>query len=201
MNILFDLDGTLLDSRLRLYNLFNHLVPESKFSFEEYWDLKRQGIGHAEILSTYFHKNEQQIQDFQSQWMSLIEAPEWLKYDVGFEGVTEKLTQLKANNDLYIVTARQLEAPVFDQVEKLGWTNLFTKILVTEQKYSKIELIEQHVNLDVDSVMIGDTGKDILTGKGLNIKAIAVLSGFLNKEKLEDYSPDELIESVLDLSL
>ena len=36
MNIFFDLDGTLLDSKERLYYLFQHLVPECKFSFEEY---------------------------------------------------------------------------------------------------------------------------------------------------------------------
>ena len=179
--------------------MFSHLVPESKFSFQEYWALKRNGIGHAEILQTYFSKKESDIKVFQQNWMSLIESVEWLKYDFGFEGGTEKLKELKAQHNLCVVTARQLESPAFEQVEKMGWDGLFTKILVTQQKYSKVELIRQSVNLEEAAVMIGDTGKDIQTGQQLNIRTIAVLSGFLNRAKLEKYNPDEIIESVLDL--
>jgi phosphoglycolate phosphatase len=47
--------------------------------------------------------------------------------------------------------------------------------------------------------IIGDTGKDIETGKQLNIKTVAVLSGFLNKKSLTEYNPDKIVDSVLQL--
>ena len=50
MNLFFDLDGTLLNSRKRLYTLFQDLIPESKLSIDEYWDLKRDKIDHKTIL-------------------------------------------------------------------------------------------------------------------------------------------------------
>ena len=41
MKIFFDLDGTLIDSKLRMYNLFQELVPQSNLTFVEYWEYKK----------------------------------------------------------------------------------------------------------------------------------------------------------------
>ena len=46
MNIFFDLDGTLIDSKLRLYSLFQKLVPESILTYDEYWKYKMNKISH-----------------------------------------------------------------------------------------------------------------------------------------------------------
>ena len=54
VNIFFDLDGTLLDSRKRLYKLFQDLVLESNLTIDEYWELKRNKINHKTILIEKF---------------------------------------------------------------------------------------------------------------------------------------------------
>ena len=53
-NIFFDLDGTLLDVRARLYNLFIELAPETLCSLDEYWEIKRNGISQASFLEFTF---------------------------------------------------------------------------------------------------------------------------------------------------
>ena len=58
MNIFFDLDGTLIDSRLRLYKLFQDLVSSSNLTFSDYWNLKRNKISHKKILTTKFAYSE-----------------------------------------------------------------------------------------------------------------------------------------------
>ena len=62
MNIIFDFDGTLIDSKERLFKLFSFLVPQSNLDFKAYWELKKQGIGHAEILEKHFNYQSNAIQ-------------------------------------------------------------------------------------------------------------------------------------------
>ena len=69
--IIFDLDGTLIDSSERMYRLFQDLVPESTFSKEEYWKLKRNKINHKVLLQMYFP--DMDFEEFNKKWLSLIE--------------------------------------------------------------------------------------------------------------------------------
>ena len=54
MKLFIDFDGTLVNSKERLYNLFQFLVPSSGFSFDEYWARKKKGISHKVILLQEF---------------------------------------------------------------------------------------------------------------------------------------------------
>lgn len=200
MNLFLDFDGTLIDSKQRLYRLFNFLVPESTFSFDQYWDLKKNAIGHVEILKNQFKYSDKLINHFQQQWHKLIEHPDWIKYDQPILGVTEKLIELKEKFDLILITARQFNDIALQQVDKFKWTDLFKKVLVTKQKIEKENLILQKFIVSKDDWFIGDTGKDIQSGKFLNIKTAAVLSGFRNKENLEKYYPDIILKSLNEFS-
>jgi len=199
MNIFFDLDGTLIDSRQRLYQLFQSLVPTSELSFDEYWALKRNKISHKEILLSKFNYSNDQYSDFEKKWMSEIELEKWLQLDTPFEGIIDLLIPLSKNHDLFLVTARQSESIALEQIKSFGWENIFTKILVTQQRQEKHDLIKNAVRITLEDWFIGDTGKDIQTGKLLGIKTAAVLSGFLSKESLIPYQPDIIINTVLDL--
>lgn len=197
MKIFFDLDGTLLDSKLRMYNLFQFLVPESNYTFEKYWELKHNNNTHKDILLKYFNYTENNVNTFTSQWMSLIESPEWIKYDTIFVGVKPFLLDLQQHhNELYIVTHRQSEIVVIEQIEYFGLNNFFSDILVTRQNNTKQYLIKSKFTLNANDWIIGDTGNDINAGKELKIKTAAVLSGFMNKENLEKYHPDIILNNV-----
>jgi phosphoglycolate phosphatase len=201
LNIIFDFDGTLIDSKERLFKLFNFLVPESKLSFEEYWALKKQGIGHAEILEKQFKYPSTSIQDFQQNWHQEIEKENWISYDRPILGVEEKLKSLCQNHPLHLVTARQSYETALNQIKALHWENYFTTLLVTRQEKEKSQLILENITIQKDDWILGDTGKDILTGKTLQINTAAVLSGFLSKEKLSSYNPDIIIDSVINFKV
>lgn len=197
--IFFDLDGTLFDSRGRLYKLFSHLVPENTLDFNTYWKIKREQKDHACILKEYYHYTQNAIADFEQKWLSEIEQPQWLQYDEPFDWVNDLLNYLYPKYQLYIVTARQSEKAVVEQLSQYEWWNLLAKVLVTKQQ------IEKHCLIDVFSInrdnswMVGDTGKDIQTGQLLGIKTAGVLTGFRNRESLEKYNPDIIVEKALDL--
>jgi phosphoglycolate phosphatase len=200
MKVFFDLDGTLLDASDRLYQLFQFLVPISSLTKEEYWKLKRNKITHQEILHTQFMYNVAQIREFENTWLSMIELPEWITLDKPFPGITKYLHELKKDHALYIVTARQSEETAVLQIKNYGWSELFEDVLVTKQRYDKSELVKMNKSEAAKDWIIGDTGKDIETGKKLGLRTAAVLSGFLNKERLMEYQPDIIANFVTDLT-
>jgi len=80
-----------------------------------------------------------------------------------------------------------------------GWEHIFSKVLVTGQKQEKTALVKGVVNLQKADWFIGDTGKDVQTGKELGIRTAAVLTGFLSRESLLPYQPDLIADRVVDL--
>ena len=199
MKIFFDLDGTLIDSKLRLYGLFQKLVPQSILTYDEYWEFKMAKISHSMILRQVFNLAEIDIKLFEDRWMELIETENWLNFDQPFVGITDHLIKLKEKGFLlHVVTARQFKTKVISQLKLFGWFTLFEKILVTEQKKNKEDLIKPYIEGDEENWIVGDTGMDIIVGKKLGIKTIAVLSGFLNKDVLFTYEPDYILENVIE---
>ncbi|RYE52130.1 MAG: HAD family hydrolase [Sphingobacteriales bacterium] len=199
MNIFFDLDGTLIDSRKRLYQLFCTLMPASAYSFDEYWAFKKKKQSHRDILTKYFEFTPDHFKEFERNWLEQIELEEWLSLDEPVPGVFQLLKDLKRRHKLYLVTARQSISLAHGQIEKLNLLDFFEKIFVTEQKIEKFDLIRESVKVSSDDWFVGDTGKDIETGKLLGIRTAAVLTGFLSEESLLPYKPDVIIESVLNL--
>ncbi|AHM61780.1 haloacid dehalogenase domain-containing protein hydrolase [Flammeovirgaceae bacterium 311] len=168
-------------------------------SFDEYWQLKRNKVNHETILKQQFNYQSGEIDVFNVRWMELIEENNWLKLDMPFEGVKEHLASLKdRGHHLYLVTARQFKDRAINQISNFGWFDLFDDYLVTEQKYDKADLIRPFLQPKEISWMVGDTGKDIQTGKLLNMKTVAVLTGFLSRQSLINYAPDQIVSSLVE---
>ena len=85
--IFFDLDGTLINSEHRIYNLFVELCPECKMSYEAYWKIKRQRITQKDFLKKYFDYTDDMCAQFHQKWLQKIEEPERLREDFLVEGI------------------------------------------------------------------------------------------------------------------
>ena len=67
----------------------------------------------------------------------------------------------------------------------------YSKYVVADLTSKKgFELMTYTINND--DFIVGDTINDILCGKELNIKTIALTNGFINKNILEKYQPNYL---------
>lgn len=199
-NLFLDFDGTIIDSRQRQYQLFCDLVPESQFSFDQYWVIKRKKISQSNMLKKYFGYDSTEIASIHEIWMREIEDPVRLALDRPFDGIDAFLNEASKCFTLYLVTARQTPDFVIKQIDKFGWSRLFSQILVTEQSCSKSELIDEKVDYSASDIIIGDTGEDIITGKSLGLGTIAVTYGTLGCDVLKGYSPDYLVESAYKLN-
>jgi len=199
MKIFLDFDGTLIDSRQRLYYLFQRLVPNSKLSFEEYWVLKRNGNSHELLFKRFFPTNDYEM--FEQSWMQLIETKEFLDLDFPYVNVSGYLANLKKDNNLYLVTSRQFIEGVVYQLKRFEWDMFFDDVLVTKQKFRKEDLVKSVMSPGEKGCMIGDTGKDIQTAKNLGLFSVGVYSGFLSREILVKYQPDILKSCITEFNL
>ncbi|MDO9187852.1 MAG: HAD hydrolase-like protein [Bacteroidia bacterium] len=200
IKIFFDLDGTIIDSKNRLYDLFVALTGID-ISFDEYWLIKKDMVSNEDILNRFLYTPDQ-IKSFRANWMDKIEQPEYLNKDQKFTFTQDVLETLQSNNyELYLITARQSKERVKVQLQDLDLLKYFKKLLVTEQKVKKQYLITQlDIKLSKNDFMVGDTGMDILTGKRIGVKTVAVLTGFRSKEQLLIYSPDFIYNDILEFS-
>lgn len=201
MNLIFDLDGTIIDSKLRLHALFQQLAPSPGLDYSRYWELKQAKVSNTSILADFFGWGESRIQSFVADWMDMIESPELLALDQCLPGVQTALPRLESQAVLHACTDRQHEHAALEQLEGLGILRYFRRVLVTGQKVSKEMLIRQRIGeLSRDDWMIGDTGRDIFTGKALGIHTCAVLSGFQSRSVLMEYEPDLILDSAADFT-
>ena len=201
MNLIFDLDGTLIDSRQRLYCLFQQLVPSSKLTFQSYWAFKQNKVSNETILANEFGFDAPAIARFVSVWLERIESPELLALDKNFPGMHEALNRLSKQARLHVCTARQHRQQAVDQIDRLGLLPYFESIMVTERTTRKEELIGCVSGLGPRDWIIGDTGKDVLVGQALGIRTCAVLSGFLSEKSLLPYGPDLILPVATDFCL
>jgi len=201
VNLIFDLDGTLIDSRPRLYHLFQQLVPKSHLTFERYWAFKQEKISNETILAKEFGFEAPAIERFVGDWMDLIEAPELLALDKSLPDIRNALERLSKQAKLHVCTARQTRPPVLDQLESLGLLPYFNSVMVTEQSRGKEQLIASVQDLAPLDWIVGDTGKDVQVGKLLGIKTCAVFSGFLSEKSLLQYEPDLILRTAAEFYL
>ena len=202
MKIIFDLDGTLLCAKKRLYELFLDLLENEHISYDSYWNLKFSGSKNVDILRNCFGYVDAKIDIFLINWMNKIESDYYLDMDVIIAGAEKTLEKYCEGNELYVCTARQSVSQVQKQLRNLGVFDFFQEVFVTEHKVSKEEVIKRSgIVFSKEDWMVGDTGYDINTGKRIGTNTCAVLSGFMSERSLGDYSPDLMIENVTYLDI
>lgn len=197
--IFLDFDGTLVDSRLRLYQLFQDLMPSSPLTFEQYWEIKRRNVNQRDLLKCIFRLDDYDVSLFQMEWLNQVERPERLRLDQPLPGVTSFLRRMSCSCALFLVSGRQDIDRTRQQIDALGWSKYFVDIMVTRQRQGKAALVSNQVPVSRSDLMVGDTGEDIQAGKELGVKTAAVLTGVATREMLEAYGPDNIFDSVVEI--
>ena len=201
VNIVFDLDGTLIDSSERMFRLFQKLIPESTFSKEEYWNLKRRKVNHQMILSKYFPDYD--YERFNKIWLDYIERIEYLELDRNYSDTITVLKKLNKRYNIILLTARQVKDRLYKELNSLGLFKYLHEVLVTEAKETKEELLLKHEGKNFirtnKDLFVSDMGKDISIGNKLGYLTVAITHGFMSYECLIEYSPKYIINELCEL--
>ncbi len=203
--IIFDLDGTLIDSAPDLALAVNHMLKElNRATFSE--DIIRTWVGNgAEVLVNRALSGSEDIDenldlklskdalgiflDFYSQNLAVLTST-YPKVDITLKGLKD------AGYILVIVTNKPYDfiKPILDG---LGLDNLFDFYLGGDSLLKKkpdplpLLFVCEKLNVSVDEcVMVGDSKNDILAAKGAKMQSIGLSYGYNYGEDIGIFKPD-----------
>jgi phosphoglycolate phosphatase-like HAD superfamily hydrolase len=202
-NIFLDLDETLIDTSERHYQVYcdiiNILNLKDPLNKDEFWKFKRNGIKTNELIN---ETNHQIKKEFSKLWIENIEEKEYLLYDRPFCETFELLSKLSKER-LILVTMRNNRKHLIWELKNLGLYEYFESILncsPLKNETKKIPILEyiqeKKLYLDKNSIIIGDSEIDILTGRKLDMTVIAVSYGMRTRKMLSNMNPDYCLNNI-----
>ncbi|API93470.1 MULTISPECIES: pyrophosphatase PpaX [unclassified Virgibacillus] len=200
--ILFDLDGTLIDTNELIIASFFHTFGQYNYQFTREEIIEFNG---PPLLDTFkaidAEKAERMVQTYRAHNMK-----EHDNYVKAFPFVEETLKQLKQNGmKLGVVTTKMRQG-----VKKgLATTDLEpyfdTVITLDDVKHPKphaepvMKAMDKLAADAATTLMVGDNSHDLEAGKNAGVQTAGVAWSFKGKERLMQYKPTYMLEDMRDL--
>lgn len=191
-NIIWDLDGTLLDTLKDLYLATNHALTEHGMperTFEEVRQFVGNGVRRLMVLSVPNGDNNPKFEDTFASFKSYY--VEHCMDNTGlYPGIGETLKELKARGYHMAIVSNKLQAGVTELHESFFKDTIEVAIGERPDVRRKPEPDMVHLAMKElgattdDSVYIGDSEVDVATGRGAGLPCISVLWGFRTKDEL-----------------
>tara|TARA_B100001250_G_scaffold125036_1_gene106303 strand:- start:90 stop:737 length:648 start_codon:yes stop_codon:yes gene_type:complete len=204
--ILFDLDGTLINSGLTFHKIVNQLkkeINQEEVPFEKV--RKYSSRGASLILKNSFPEiDEVQLVDLKKSFLERYF--ECMLDDIClYNGVIELIDFLDNESIPWGIVTNKSEKYTRPIIEKLNWHEL-TNAIICPENVSKVkpdpEGIIKALNLlnasNSESYYVGDHKRDIETGKNANVKTIACTYGFHETDP-HSWQADYIINEPIEL--
>lgn len=202
--VVFDLDGTLVDSQYDLADSVNFVRQEyglSPLSVSKVASYLGSGITAlvkavlSEIKSDNFDVAVKIFKDNYAKHLTDKTLP--------YKDVKEMLSSVAQQKVLLSNKDEKFSKQI---LETLGLSKFFTKIYggdsFKEKKPNPLPIYEiiKNFSLNKDSViMVGDGANDIMVGKNAGIKTIGVLYGYSSCEQMKELAPDYTATTPLEI--
>ena len=203
--VIFDLDGTLIDTREDLADACNHALVKCGYpprQLSEYNMLVGRGIDNL------FRGAMPQGQgnDENVALMRSIFVPYYNEHSCdktkSYEGILEMFEVLKKKGIYFAVASNKYQEGTEQLVKKFFGDYEFVRILgqregkpIKPDPLIVAEAMEGVPGLTASQVAyLGDSDVDMQTGLNAGVRTIGVTWGFRSREELEAYSPHALID-------
>ena len=203
--IIFDLDGTLIDTREDIANACNYALEQCgypKHALEDYNMLVGRGIDNLfRAALPEGHRSEEMVSRMRS-----IFVPYYNEHKCDFtrpyDGMMEALEELSLKGLRFAVASNKYQEGTEQLVEKYFGKYDFVRILgqrdgkpIKPDPMIVSEAMEGIPGITPEEVVYcGDSDVDMQTGIGAGVRTIGVTWGFRTREELEAYSPYALID-------
>jgi phosphoglycolate phosphatase len=203
--LIFDLDGTLIDSQRDITSAVNLVRKEYGF---EYLTAKQVrsclGNGVNALMNRAVPEKKGIVQAEVVEKFKFYYSRCLTDTTVVYNGVGEMLETLK--NKTKAILSNKNEDFSCEIVKRLGISDYFAKVWGGDSAGVKkpdpkpfADLINL-TNSDISkTVMIGDSANDFLAAKSAGILSIAVLYGYSNIEQIKQYKPDFTVKDPKDI--
>jgi phosphoglycolate phosphatase len=201
--VIFDLDGTLIDSSVDITNALNYaLEPYSlhRLSIEDTTKLVGEGI--TRLIEKAVGDSSAEVLDSAKKRFLEHYTQHILDHTKDYPGVKETLERLSRFSKAVISNKKEILSRVV--LDGLGLLRYFDVIIgsdsAPEKKPSPIPVLKALTDLNVgsaDAVMVGDSNYDVDAGKAAGVTTIAVTYGYRPREVIAH--ADYLIDKIADL--
>ncbi len=207
--VIFDLDGTLVDSLADLADAVNYTLQKlHQNPVDEEYVKKSIGDGARKLIErcapSLNHKEIDQAMDI---FLPYYDAHCTVKTRL-YPGVKDWLEILKARGLKIALLTNKPEIPSRHIVKALGVDSYFDAIIggdtLSEKKPSPlgIHTLISQFNIPQDQVlMVGDGTPDIESAQACGVECIAILNGIGFRESLLKLQPDHIVESFSEIPL
>ncbi len=205
--LIFDLDGTLLDTLGDLMNATNIAISENGFPTRSYEEIKSfVGNGVAKLVARCLPDQEENplFQKCLDRFTEIYKD-HYDELTKPYDGVVDMLHQLKDEGYTLILVSNKLQEVTQHLVDKF-FPSLFDFVQGDMKGFPKKPAKEvimrpiEEFGLDVkDGVVIGDSDVDLDMANNVGINAILVSWGFKPRKYLEKLSSFRLVDSTKEL--
>ena len=204
-NIIFDMDGTLTDNKLGIYNSLLYALQQLNYSpLPTKVPSSFIGPPLQKSFKEIYGFNENQTEHAVNLYRVYYAEKGWCENET-YDGILELLNSLVDRGCQLFVATSKLEKYARMILDHFEISKYLKDMRGGDQKgtHTKAELIEELMdcyNLDKrDTVMIGDTHYDITGAQSAKIDVIALGYGFGDKNELMQMKPTHFADTVEDL--
>jgi phosphoglycolate phosphatase len=207
--VIFDLDGTLLDSLEDLADSMNAVLARQAFpvhAVEKYRYFVGDGIAELVRRVLPVEQRADSLVAENIRWMSAEYEQCWNKKTRPYPGIAELLDALTGAGLNLAVLSNKPDAFTKIMVPALlpGWN--FTPILgarpgvpVKPDPQAALEIADQLALLPAEILYLGDTATDMLTANAAGMMAVGVAWGFRTVEELQQSGAKQIIHKPIEL--
>jgi len=187
--VAFDFDGTLLDSRKRHQVVMDDVLKEYDMELDtsDLIEFKSYGKNNVDYLIS---KGVDEIfaKEIQKKWIEYIEKEEYLNIDELYSNAIHILNHYAQDNDLVLITARNNEKGLYNQIDKFDLRKYFRGIYVVNSCKNVSAYKAQILNKENASKFLGDTLSDKIAADIAKVEFEHFDCGFHNKEVIGEYN-------------
>ena len=205
--LLFDLDGTIIDTLEGLKNAVNYALTQYNYPLRTLNEIRLFiGNGVQKLLERSFPEgtSKEDLKNGFNLFANYYEE-HFIEQSTPFEGMLECLKNLKAKFKLAVVSNKNDEFA--NELVEHYYPGIFDVIQGTyldkpkkPDPYIVNKCLEQLGAKKEECLFIGDTPVDVQTAINSSLKRIVVTYGFRTKEELMKVVPnEEFIDSISDL--
>jgi phosphoglycolate phosphatase len=206
-HVIFDLDGTLSDSRTGIYNAYCYTFEKLGLSHPGDEALKTLigpslQKGFSDLFKLQGAENEKAIQVFREYYSS-----KGLYENTLYVGIKDLLEELNREGVLLYVATAKYQVFANQVLDYFGISRYFQEISGADYQGNhavKVDLVagilrRNGIHNPDSVVVVGDTRYDIEAAAELEIDSIGVTYGFTTEAEIAAYNPDYIASRVSDL--
>ncbi|OGR18251.1 MAG: hypothetical protein A2X81_02410 [Desulfobacterales bacterium GWB2_56_26] len=207
-SIIFDLDGTLLDTLAGLVTTCNAVLARHGFPPHES-EKYRYFVGDG--LTTLMERiapagTGKSLLDECCGLFSELYEKNWKYSCLPYAGVPEMLAALRENSFHLAVLSNKPHAFTSLIVEDFFPGEVFSQVYGQRDGFAKkpdpevaLEIAARFGSKPSETIFVGDSGVDIRTGKSAGMMTVGVAWGFRKREELMENKADIIINSPMEL--